>query len=288
VTRRTEAFAPAKINLMLHVGDRREDGFHALESLAVFADVGDQLAFEDAEGLSLTLDGPFAAGLQAESDNLVLRAARALAAHAGCAANAKIALTKNLPVASGIGGAAAAAPATLRGLVQLWDIETGPERMRELAATLGSDVPVCVESRPSWMEGRGERVTYARKMPAANILLVNPGVAVPTAAVFKALKTRRGIGALSFPPFAGELWTLTEFLKETANDLEAPALQIAPVVGAVLDAMRAQPGVALARMSGSGATCFALFENDQGAPQAAAAIAAAHPDWWVRAARIIA
>jgi len=272
---------------MLHVGDKRADGFHALESLAVFADVGDELSFEEAEGLSLTLDGPFAAGLQAESDNLVLRAARALAAHAGCAANAKITLTKNLPVASGIGGGSADAAAALRGLIQLWNVQTGPYEIRDLAATLGSDVPVCVECKPSWMEGRGEIVTFARKMPPATMVLVNPGVAVPTAAVFKALKTRHGVGQLEHIVFEHEVWTLTEFLKETANDLEAPALEIAPAIGDVLAALRAQPGVSLARMSGSGATCFALFEKDEGAPDVADAIKRAHPDWWVHAARII-
>lgn len=272
---------------MLHVGDKRADGFHALESLVVFADVGDALTFEPADELSLTIDGPFAKGLEAEADNLVLRAARALAAQAGRASHARIHLTKNLPVASGIGGGSADAAATLRGLAQLWNLDIYMEDLRALAETLGSDVPVCVDSKPSWMEGRGEIVSRALKMPPAAMVLVNPGVAVPTAKVFAGLKTRHGVGALEHIVFEREVWTLTEFLKTTANDLEAPALAIAPQIGDALAALRSQPGVALARMSGSGATCFALFNDDQGAPQAADAIKTAHPDWWVQVARVI-
>ncbi|MBS0471762.1 MAG: 4-(cytidine 5'-diphospho)-2-C-methyl-D-erythritol kinase [Proteobacteria bacterium] len=283
-----EAFAAAKINLLLHVGERRDDGFHELESLAVFADIGDKLRFEEADDLSLTIDGPYAKGLEAEADNLVLRAARALAADAGLEPKAKIHLTKNLPVASGIGGGSADAAAALRGLVELWSLQTGNSAAKEIAATLGSDVPVCVESRPSWMEGRGEIVTRAWRVPAANILLVNPGIAVPTGPVFKALKTRTGIGKVEHLQFEQELWTLTELVKEARNDLEAPALEIAPVIGDVLALLRAQKQVSVARMSGSGATCFALFHDDEGMAEAAATVRAAHPAWWVAEARIIA
>ncbi len=156
-----EAFAPAKINLFLHVGEKRDDGFHELESLVVFAEAGDALSFAPSGALTLTLDGPFAAGLQADGDNLVLRAARALATRAGRGAAAAIALTKNLPIASGIGGGSADAAATLRGLVRLWGLDVAWPELREIAAKLGSDVPVCVESRAAWMEGRGERITPA-------------------------------------------------------------------------------------------------------------------------------
>lgn len=284
---RISAFAPAKINLYLHVGDRRDDGYHALDSLAVFADAGDSLAFEPADTLTLKVEGPFADGLQTEDDNLVLRAARALARYARCEAVGAITLTKNLPVASGIGGGSADAAAALRGLSRLWGLDPHAEDLREIAATLGSDVPVCIACRASYMEGRGEMLTQAIKMPAASLVLVNPGVAVATADVFRALGTRTGVGTVTRIDFERETWTLAEFLKETANDLEAPALEIAPVIGDVLTALRAQRGAYLARMSGSGATCFALFEDGDTAPDAARALQAAHPGWWVQAAQII-
>ncbi len=291
MTSRTEPvriFAPAKINLLLHVGDRRADGFHDLESLVVFADAGDTLTFAPAEELSLAVDGPFASCLAMETDNLVLRAARAMQSHFGRSEGAAIALTKNLPVASGIGGGSADAAATLRGLARLWEVETYPSELCAIAETLGSDVPVCVESRSSWMEGRGEQITPARGIPAAAMVLANPGVAVPTAKVFGALRMRSGIGSADRQLYGNDTWSLAEYLRATANDLEAPALEIAPAIGEVLAALRAQEGVYLARMSGSGATCFALFESDAAAEVAARVIAAAHPGWWVRASRILA
>jgi 4-diphosphocytidyl-2-C-methyl-D-erythritol kinase len=286
---RISAFAPAKINLMLHVGDRRLDGFHALESLVVFADAGDMLNFEASDTLSLKVEGPFAMGLDGEGDNLVLRAARALAEYLGREATGAITLTKNLPVASGIGGGSADAAAALRGLARLWGADPYAEDLRSVAEALGSDVPVCVACRPAWMEGRGELLSPAKKMPTSQMVLVNPGVAVPTGRVFAGLRTRRGVSAIEHPVFERETWTLVEFLKETGNDLEAPALAIAPVIGEVLAALRAQPGAMLARMSGSGATCFALFGDDDAgaAPNAAQALKAAHPDWWITAAQII-
>ncbi len=284
----TSGFAPAKINLFLHVGTRRADGYHELESLAAFVDVGDALSFAPAPAFSLAVDGPFARGLDGEGDNLVLRAARALAATVGRTDGAAITLTKNLPVASGIGGGSADAAATLRGLVQLWNLdEVGPLKTMEIAQTLGSDVPVCVESRTAWMEGRGEIVTPFKRLPPILLVLVNPGVAVPTAAVFKALERRSGVDTASRIPFESDAWSVAEYLRETANDLEAPALAIAPVIGDALAALRAQPGVYLARMSGSGATCFAIFESDEAALAAADAVGAAHPAWWVKAARVL-
>ena len=283
------AFAPAKINLFLHIGEKRADGYHELESIAVFADICDLLTFAPAPTLSLTVNGPFAAGLGGEGDNLVLRAARALAAEAGCSDGAAITLTKNLPVASGIGGGSADAAAALRGLVQLWNLEDfGPYKTKAIAETLGSDVPVCVESRASWMEGRGEIVTWAKGIAPLMLVLVNPGVAVSTAEVFRTLKTRTGIGKASRVPIDRDAWSLSSFVQSTTNDLEAPALAIAPVIADVLASLRAQKDVMIARMSGSGATCFALFETDEAAVAAADAIKAANPKWWVQAARILA
>jgi len=281
---RVEEFAPAKINLFLHVGDRRADGYHPLESLVVFVDAGDTLTFENADALSLTLDGPFGDGLAGEGDNLVLRAARALAAKAGIAMGAAIKLTKNLPVASGIGGGSADAAAALRGLARLWKLDIGPDAMMEVAASLGSDVPVCMASRSSFMEGRGEIVTALNGVPPAAMVLVNPGVAVPTPAVFRALNERSGLGMARPSSFGADAHALAAYLRKTKNDLEAPALAIAPAIREVLGELSRMPGVLLARMSGSGATCFGLFED--GSEMAAIALAHSHPAWWVKSARI--
>ncbi|HTT97153.1 MAG TPA: 4-(cytidine 5'-diphospho)-2-C-methyl-D-erythritol kinase [Rhizomicrobium sp.] len=273
MTNSVHVFAPAKINLFLHVGDKRADGFHPLESLAVFVDVGDELTIERSSELSLSLDGPFAEGLQAESDNLVLRAARALNA-TGC-----IALTKNLPVASGIGGGSADAAAALRGLNQLYGLNRTD--LETVAATLGSDVPVCVGSQSAWMQGRGEILTPAAVPPLA-MVLVNPRVGVSTAEVFRTLKSRSGIGRDL--TLKGDLLPL---LKSTTNDLEAPARAIQPVIGNVLDALGAAPNAQLARMSGSGATCFGVFSDEASAGRAARYLSGAHPTWWVRAANVL-
>ena len=274
-------FAPAKINLFLHVGDKRADGFHALQSLVVFVGAGDELTFELADGISLVLEGLFAGVLSADTDNLVLKAARALASRSACEQGARITLTKNLPVASGIGGGSADAAAALRGLARLWDLDVSQDLLHEIGAILGSDIPVCIASVPAWMEGRGETVT-AVNVPGAAMVLVNPGVAVPTGKVFAALKERRGVG-MPLPPIMKSVPELIAYLKTTTNDLEAPAREIAPVIGEVLDTLATQQGVMLARMSGSGATCFSLFESDAAANNAAAKISKQNPGWWVAA-----
>ena len=277
----TESFAAAKINLFLHVGEKRADGFHALESLVVFADAGDALSFAPSHDLSLRLDGPFAGELGLDDNNLVLRAARALNAGRGAA----IALTKNLPVASGIGGGSADAAAALRGLAKLWELDLSSAALMTIAETLGSDVPVCMASKSAWMEGRGERVTPTR-VPATAMVLVNPKVAVPTGQVFAGLKTRRGVGTVDHAARLSDRNSLIAFLKTTTNDLQAPALAIAPTIGEVLGELSRMPGALLWRMSGSGATCFALFEDDGAAQMAAIALAHSHPGWWVQATRI--
>jgi 4-diphosphocytidyl-2-C-methyl-D-erythritol kinase len=287
MTKKAEALrfpAPAKINLFLHVGARRADGYHALQSLVAFTQAGDELSFAPDRELRLEIAGPFGKGLSAGEDNLIVKAARALAAQSGVTRGAHILLTKNLPVASGIGGGSADAAAALRGLTQLWDLKLPPVSLCKIAETLGSDVPVCVSSRAQWMEGRGEKVTALAALPDLPVLLVNPGVAVPTGKVFGALKDCRGVELPLPPPFA-KVAELIAYLKTTANDLEAPARQIAPVIAEVLDLMAAQKGVLLARMSGSGATCFALLETDAAAQEAAYAVTAAHPQWWSVATR---
>ena len=269
------ARAPAKINLFLHVGDKRADGFHALQSLVAFTEAGDELQFAAGEELSLAIDGPFGAGLSAGADNLIVKAARALGSERG----ARVTLTKNLPVASGIGGGSADCAATLRGLNQLWGLGRGTAALQKLAASLGSDVPVCITCRPQWMEGRGEILTELPPLPDLAMVLVNPGIGVPTGKVFAALKQRRGVGLPLPPKFSGAA-DLIAYLKDTSNDLEAPARVIAPVIGEVLDFIAGE-GALLARMSGSGATCFGLFVSDDAAARAANAIKGAYPGWWV-------
>lgn len=267
--------AKAKVNLFLHVGARRADGFHELESLAAFAEAGDALEFETAETLSLALEGPFASSLRNEPDNLILRAAGALAARAGIEPRAKITLTKYLPVASGIGGGSADAAAALRGLCRLWNISPS---LNEIALSLGSDVPVCLESRSAWMAGRGEHVTPV-SLPRIPMVLVNPGVSVSTAEVFSRAKARSGIGAAK-PGALHATAELVSYLRTTTNDLEAPAREIAPVIGDVLSAL-SDSGAILARMSGSGATCFGIYRSDADVEKAAGVIADAHERWWV-------
>jgi 4-diphosphocytidyl-2-C-methyl-D-erythritol kinase len=316
-------FAPAKINLCLHVGDKRADGFHELQSLVAFVDAGDVLRIERADALSLSIEGPFAGGLS-KDDNLVLKATRLLLARAKDNLGAQIVLEKRLPVASGIGGGSADAAATLRGLASLWKLDMSPEELHASAAELGSDVPVCVASAPAWMEGRGERVTPISRLPDCSLLLVNPLVSVSTADVF------RKLGRPSHPPLEGgsksslsgsekrisgrgkpsmlenspspknpsdfstlpqgeggklNIASLVNFLQSTTNDLESPARAIAPQIGTVLDEIAGQYGVLLARMSGSGATCFGIFADEEAAHAAAKSIKSKRKDWWVTAAK---
>jgi 4-diphosphocytidyl-2-C-methyl-D-erythritol kinase len=267
--------AKAKINLFLHVGAQRADGFHPLQSLAVFTELGDVLVMEYAASLSLAIDGPFAAGLDGEGDNLVLRAARVLDG-----GGARLRLTKNLPVASGIGGGSADAAAALRGLNTLWQSDRDQAGLRDLAAPLGSDIPVCIASQAAFMEGRGEILHAAQAMPRVPMLLVNPGVAVPTKDVFAQLQDRSGVDMALPRGHFGDTAELLRFLEATRNDLEAPARQLQPVIGEVLGAIAALPGALMTRMSGSGATCFA---DDACCNRAADILKKAMPGWWVAA-----
>lgn len=280
-----KVFAPAKINLFLHVGDKREDGYHALESLVVFVDVGDELLIEPAHMFSLALDGPFGGKLANEQDNLIAKAARALGEKVGRAPDVKITLTKNLPVASGIGGGSADAAATLRGLVQFWDLKIAHDELHAIAETLGSDVPACLLSETLWMTGRGEGIEPVPGVPSAPLVLVNPGVDVSTARIFANLKNRVGIGQAARPKGDISVLALADYFKSNRNDLEKPAREIAPAIDEVLQTI-SHSGALRTRMSGSGATCFGLFADDKSAEAAAAKIAEDHPSWWVKKARI--
>ena len=277
--------APAKLNLYLHVVGRRADGFHLLDSLVAFTAVGDELSFTPAADLTLSIDGPFADRLAADADNLVLRAARALADAAGRDPAVAIRLIKRLPVASGIGGGSADAAATLHGLNALWNLRLPDQRLRAIALDLGADVPVCVTGAPSFFGGIGEEIALAPPLPRAHVVLVNPGTPLPTASVFR----RRAATPAGTQYSAPSRWTtavpdavtLAGLLAKRRNDLTDAAAALVPDIGDVLTRLGHVPDCLLARLSGSGATCFGLFAERGAAREAAALIAAERPSWWV-------
>jgi 4-diphosphocytidyl-2-C-methyl-D-erythritol kinase len=269
--------AHAKVNLALHVRARRGDGYHEIESLFAFCRDGDLLAasLRDDGIVQLHIDGPFADQLGSGEDNLVLRAARALQGAAGTGQGADLALTKNLPIASGIGGGSADAAAALRLLTRLWGIRPFDISLFEIAGALGADVPACLGSQTVFGSGVGERLEPADiEIEGMPILLVNPGLPCATGPVFRGWDgTDRG----ALDPAS---W------REGRNDLEAPARALVPEIDMVLAALAPLPGVTLARMSGSGATCFALFDGADQRDRAAATIRAAHPGWWTMASTL--
>lgn len=271
-------FAPAKINLCLHVTGRRADGYHLLDSLVVFAGVGDQVSGTLADPPSLSVEGPKAEGLTGEGDNLVLRAARAMGV------SARIVLEKHLPVSSGIGGGSADAAATLRLLARLSG-RALPEAAAVLA--LGADVPVCLAGRPARMTGIGEGLAPLPPLPEVWLVLANPGVALSTPAIFRALARADNAPLPRDLPRLRSAADLAAFMMMQRNDLEPPALALEPVIGRVKAALSAQAGCLMARMSGSGATCFGLFADPLAAHAAARAIRAAEPGWWLADAPLL-
>ena len=284
--------APAKINLTLRVVGRRPDGYHDIESLVVFARIADTLTFTPARALALTVRGPTASLSGRTDDNLVLKAARALAERVDGLKLGRFQLLKRLPVAAGLGGGSADAAAALRLLARANRLAFDDPRLIQAARVSGADVPVCLRPLARVMRGIGDVLSDPLKLPELPAVLVNPGVAVPTKDVFAALKTRAKQGAAPkrSSPFEARskrarLRTadLIAALAEDRNDLEAPAIAIAPVIADVLARLRALKGCNFARMSGSGATCFGLFGTAQGAAAAARALRKKHPDWWIRA-----
>jgi 4-diphosphocytidyl-2-C-methyl-D-erythritol kinase len=283
--RELRLLARAKINLYLHVLGRRDDGYHLLDSLVAFAGVGDDLVCREAADITLRMTGPFAASLLGEGDNLVLRAARRLRLVSGKPKlGAALTLTKRLPVASGIGGGSADAAATLLALDRLWNLDLGAARLADIGLDLGADVPVCLAGVPSFMAGVGEALAPAPALPPAHVVLINPGLALPTASVF-----RRFAGAFSpagrWSEAPADAATLAQWLATRANDLTDAALGIVPAIGTVLSALKASQGCLLARMSGSGATCFGLYADAAAATAAAATLS--RPSWWVVAAPLL-
>ncbi|MBM1310578.1 4-(cytidine 5'-diphospho)-2-C-methyl-D-erythritol kinase [Sulfitobacter mediterraneus] len=261
----SEAFAPAKINLALHVTGQRGDGYHLLDSIVMFADVGDRLWFSSAKDMAISVTGPFADGVPVDRRNLVWQASE-LAGFCGT-----IRLEKNLPHGAGIGGGSSDAAAVLRHCGYAGD-----------GAALGADVPVCKAAKAQRMQGIGEVLTPLSGWPALHAVLVNPGVEIATPDVFKALTQKDNPEISADPMDFSTAEEVVAFLQDQRNDLEAPAQSVAPVITSVLTALKALPQCRLARMSGSGATCFALMDTAQDAASAAQTIAAARPEWWVR------
>ncbi len=279
--------APAKINLFLHITGRREDGYHLLQSLMIFVDVGDRLTFSPYEGFFLDIVGPFATDLVFEpAQNLIYRAAQLLAAEYRQPLQGRIVLEKNLPVASGVGGGSSDAAMALRGLQRLWGLPEEPDRLQRLARQLGADVPACLVQRPVWAEGIGEEMTWLQGLPDFHLVLVNPLQATPTPEVFTRYTSR-----FSAPlQYSGRRKSLVEWVADLGryrNDLTDAALEVTPVIKDVLAALGGTSGCQLARLSGSGATCFGLYENAVTAAAAVNKMRAGAPQWWVAPARIL-
>ncbi|MBL4751108.1 MAG: 4-(cytidine 5'-diphospho)-2-C-methyl-D-erythritol kinase [Amylibacter sp.] len=263
--------ARAKINLCLHVTGQRADGYHLLDSIVVFADIGDQITVEPSDGFSLTINGPFAHGLSAGNDNLVLQAAQLFSKNCKGAA---ITLTKNLPVASGIGGGSADAAATLRAMSRM----AGAPLPTDAGLSLGADVPVCLQSVSCRMQGIGEQITPLSDIPKLASVLACPKAGVATASIFSAIKGKEN------PPVSRRSANqgIYGYLSKQRNDLEVPAKALVKEIEKCLDQIKDE-GALLARMSGSGATCFGLFKSQKDAQNAARALSDKYPEWWVKA-----
>jgi 4-diphosphocytidyl-2-C-methyl-D-erythritol kinase len=278
------ALAPAKINLFLHVGPVDAYGYHPLSSLVAFADIGDEIAVEAADRLSLTVTGPFGPGLAAEPDNLILRALRRLGQAAGIGEpRLKVTLDKRLPIAAGLGGGSSDAGAALKLARQVLSLDIDDAALERLAAEIGADGPMCLRARTAWAEGRGEVLTEEPRLAPLPAVLFNPGVPSPTGAVYRAYDA--GPARLADRPDPPAGWSppvVIDWLAGLRNDLQPPAVALTPAIAEALAAVAAAPGVVLARMSGSGATVFGLCATAPAARQAAARLAETHPQAWVR------
>ena len=276
-------FAPAKVNLTLRVLGRRADNYHELESLVAFAAYGDGISFMPGGELALTVKGPNAAAAGVGADNLVLKAARALAERVPGLGLGAFTLDKRLPVAAGLGGGSADAAAALRLLARSNGLATGDARLHEAARSTGADVPVCLDPRPRLMRGIGEVLSPPLDLPALPAVLVNPGIAVSTKAVFAGWTPSARAMPLEVPAAKIGREQLLRLLLRGANDLEGAAIALMPAIADLLAALRALPGARLARMSGSGATCFALFSSAAAAIAGGKIATGQFPRWWVRA-----
>lgn len=275
-------FAPAKVNLFLHVTGKQDDGYHLLDSLVVFANVGDRLSISSSDDLTLEHTGPFGDALPDPADNLIIRAAQSLQDAHGISAGAHLTLTKTLPVASGIGGGSADAAAAIRGLCRLWGVDASSPTVADLALSLGADVPVCLRDQSTIMRGIGENFIDVNNVPPLHAILVNPGVGVSTPTVFKA-RTGDFTAPTDWESDIATPPVLIERLSHRRNDLESPAISLTPVIADVLSALNDLDNIQLARMSGSGATCFALFDDADAAQAGATQLKRDYPAWWTAA-----
>jgi 4-diphosphocytidyl-2-C-methyl-D-erythritol kinase len=281
--------APAKVNLTLRILGRRADGYHELESLVAFAGCGDRLTLHVGPGLELAVSGPTAGQSGAVADNLVLRAANALAARIGGLTLGRFTLTKQLPAGAGLGGGSADAAAALRLLAQANGLALDDDRILAAARATGADVPVCLDPKPRMMRGIGDILSAPVALPKLGIVIVHPGVAMLTPPVFAALGLRPGEQRPVQPvgtAVPGECDALLRWLTAQRNDLEAPAIGIAPAIAEVLRTIGALAGCRLARMSGSGSACFGLFDTEQAAAAAPAELAEVRPGWWTQASSV--
>jgi 4-diphosphocytidyl-2-C-methyl-D-erythritol kinase len=286
-SRELTEFAPAKVNLTLHVLGRRADGYHEIESLVAFADVGDRLTFIPGDRLALDVSGPGAEASGAIGDNLILKAARELAARFDRVLAGRFVLDKQLPVAAGLGGGSSDAAAALRLLAEHNGISADDARLHAAARATGADVPVCLDPKARMMRGIGEILSEPIALPELPAVLVNPGVAVPTKDVFAALAAPTLTSPAQpddFIAINADAASLVSVLAARRNDLEIPAIKLQAIVADVLRTLQASPGCLLARMSGSGATCFGLFGSVAAAQDVGQRMQARHPGWWVRAA----
>ncbi|WP_157018229.1 4-(cytidine 5'-diphospho)-2-C-methyl-D-erythritol kinase [Mesorhizobium xinjiangense] len=276
--------APAKINLALHVTGRRADGYHLLDTLVVFADACDTIEVEASDHDSFEISGAYADGVPTGEDNLVLRARDLLRHNFPAESGAvTIRLEKNLPPASGIGGGSSDAAAALKALTRLWRLDPAAGELARLAAPLGADLPMCVHACPLVARGTGDEIAPMKEWPALHLVLANPGMAVATAGIFRRL-TSKANPPLPPLPVRHDTSAIAAWLGQCRNDLEAPAIEIAPPIAEALDLLN-QSGAILSRMSGSGATCFGLFDTAQEAGQSAGKLRRARPGWFIEAAR---
>lgn len=278
--------APAKLNLFLHITGRRDDGYHLLQSMMVFVDVGDELRFAPYDGLFIDIDGEFSTDLATPHDNLVYRAALLLGEEYNIKPHGAISLRKNLPIASGIGGGSSDAAATLLGLVKLWGLPDEPARLHRVAQKLGADVPACLMRKPVWAEGIGEKVTTLPDMPGMHFVLLNPMTPTPTPHVFKRFRERHSAPL----QFTGRRKTIQEWiadLKIYRNDLTDAANELSPLIKPALQSIAETPNCHFARLSGSGATCFGLYDHADAARAAANKLRQKHPNWWVAQATLL-
>ncbi len=278
--------APAKINLFLHITGKREDGYHLIQSLMVFVDVGDVLDFSKHDGLFIDVEGDFAGEMPMANDNLIYKAATLLAAEYKIQPKGAVKLTKNLPVASGIAGGSSDSAAALRGFARLWGLPEEYERIQRISQKLGADVPACFIGKPVWAEGIGEKMTRLPEMPAMHFVLVNPLVQTPTPEVFRRYSSK-------FSPaiqFSGRRKTMHEWiadLKLYRNDLTDAALQVTPEIKDVLQALQETPNCHFARLSGSGATCYGVYDNQDAAIAAVNKLKQRYPRWWIAPANLL-